>query len=429
MKLLRFSEIEQNKISELLKRPSIDYEKIFEIVKPILDDIKRNGLNAAVEYGRKLDNFSGSSVFVNENEFDLAEKNLDNKIKHALETAYKNINLFHQREFPKSFKMNTSAGVTCSREFRPIDNVGLYIPGGNAILPSTVLMLGIPAQIAKCPRVVLSTPVKGDKINEAVLYAARLCGIKEIIKIGGAHAIGLLAYGSKEFPKVNKIFGPGNQFVTAAKMLISIDSSGCAIDMPAGPSELLIIADKYASPSFIAADLLSQAEHGIDSQVILLTTSEELVEKVQLEINIQLARLPRYQIANETLKNSFILIVNNVEEAFEFSNRYAPEHLILNVKNSLEHKEKIKNAGSVFLGEYSPESAGDYASGTNHSLPTSGYASAFGAVSVESFMKSISFQFLTKEGLNKISSAIEILAETEGLMAHKNAVSIRVNND
>jgi histidinol dehydrogenase len=287
-------------------------------------------------------------------------------------------------------------------------------------------MLGIPAQLAGCPRVVLCTPVKGYKINPAVLYAAQLCGITEIIKIGGAQGIALLAYGDPSLRKVDKIFGPGNQYVTAAKLLVSIDPSGCAIDMPAGPSELLVISDESANPAFIAADLLSQAEHGKDSQVIYVTTSQEKAASVENEIDRQLESLPRKNLAQESLKNSFILITETIQDAVKFSNLYAPEHLILNLRQPDDFVKLIQNAGSVFLGEYSPESAGDYASGTNHSLPTSGFARSFSGVSVESFMKAISFQSLTKEGLESISSAIETLAEEEGLFAHKNAVTIRL---
>jgi len=426
MKKYTYDKTDEKKISELINRPGIHFDKTFDVVKPILHDVKKHGLHAAVKYAKKLDRFSASSIYVEEKEILKAERNLDKNIKSALETAYQNIRKFHVQEIPKSFKVGIRAGIFCSREFRPIDNVGLYVPGGNAVLPSTVLMLGIPAQIARCPRIVLCTPVKGKRVNYALLYAAHLCGIKEIIKIGGAQAIGLLAYGDKEFRKVDKIFGPGNQYVTASKLLVSVDPSGCPIDMPAGPSELIVIADAKANPAFIASDLLSQAEHGLDSQVVLVTTSEKLAQLVKKEINSQSADLPRHEIVEHSLKNSFILLVDNIEEALEFSNRYAPEHLILNVKNAADYTEKIHNAGSVFLGEYSPESAGDYASGTNHSLPTSGYARAFGGVGVESYMKSITFQNLTREGLKRISSAVETLAETEGLTAHKNAVTIRI---
>ena len=321
--------------------------------------------------------------------------------------------------------IETVNGVKCSREFKAVENVGLYIPGGSAMLPSTMLMLGIPAKIAGCKRVVAVSPVKGKEVNHPLLYAAKLCGINEFYKIGGAQAISLLAYGDISIPKVYKIFGPGNQFVTAAKMLVSIDPDGCSIDMIAGPSEVLIIADENADSSFVAADLLSQAEHGIDSQVVLISNSENKINEIYAELNIQLKALPRKDLAERSIGASFSLLVKDLDEAIKFSNNYAPEHLILNVKNSDKIKAQIQNAGSVFIGNYSPESAGDYASGTNHSLPTSGFAKSFGGITVESFMKSITFQELSKEGLANISNTIETLAETEGLFAHKNAVSIR----
>ena len=416
----------QKEFRILTRRPAIDFEKTYAIIKPVLNDIKMNGLSAALKYAEQFDGFSAPSIYVTENEFLKAEKSLPLIVKNALQSAYSNILSFHREELPHNINKETQPGVFCSREFRPIDNVGLYIPGGNAVLPSTVLMLGIPAQIAGCPRVVLATPVKGQVINPAVLYAAQLCGIKEIIKIGGAQAIGLLAYGDPSFSKVDKIFGPGNQYVTAAKLLVSIDPSGCAIDMPAGPSELLVISDEDANPSFVAADLLSQAEHGADSQVIYAVTSETKAKEVEKEIDRQLLSLPRKNIAEQSLSNSFILITETILDAIKFSNLYAPEHLILNVKKPDIFTKYILNAGSVFLGEYSPESAGDYASGTNHSLPTSGFARSYSGVSVESFMKAITFQSLTKEGLRGISSTVETLASEEGLFAHKKAVTIRL---
>jgi histidinol dehydrogenase len=426
MKRYLFNSLNAKAISDLTKRPAIDFEETYAVVKPILNEIKKDGLSAAIKYAKQFDGFSSISIYVKDNEFLIAERSLSPKVKIALESAYANIYSFHKEELPVKITKETQPGVLCSREFRPIDNVGLYIPGGNAVLPSTVLMLGIPAQIAGCPRVVLCTPVKGDKINPAVLYAAQLCGIRELIKIGGAQGIGLLAYGDPSFRKMDKIFGPGNQFVTAAKLLVSIDPSGCAIDMAAGPSELLVISDELANPTFIAADLLSQAEHGKDSQVIYVTTSQEKATVVENEIDRQLELLPRKNIAQESLKNSFILITDTIQDAVKFSNLYAPEHLILNVRQPDDLIKLIRNAGSVFLGEYSPESAGDYASGTNHSLPTSGFARSFSGVSVESFMKAVSFQSLTKEGLENISTAVETLAEEEGLFAHKNAVTIRL---
>ncbi len=413
-------------LKDLTKRPSIDFDKTFEAVKPILNDIKSNGLKAVLKYAKQFDSFESEEILISVEEFSEAEKKLEPKIKKALETAYKNIYKFHKRQVPKNYTLETMPGVRCSREFNAIENVGLYIPGGNAVLPSTMLMLGIPARIAGCKRVVVCSPAKNGKINFPLLYTAKLCGIKEFYKIGGAQAIGLMAYGTDSIQKVNKIFGPGNQFVTASKLLASIDADGCAIDMPAGPSEVLIIADENAEPSFVAADLLAQAEHGIDSQVILVTNSETLSTKVEAEINDQVIHLPRKQIVLKSLENSFTLITSSIDQAVSFSNLYAPEHLILNIKNPKKIKNLVENAGSVFIGGYSPESAGDYASGTNHSLPTYGYARSFNGVTVESFMKSVSFQSLTKNGLKGISETIEVLAETEELLAHKNAVTIRL---
>jgi histidinol dehydrogenase len=409
----------------LLRRPSINFDGIFNVVKPIINDVKQNGLQAALKYAKEFDGFGTTEVKVSPAEFDEAEENLDDEIKQALKTAAANIEKFHIEQILKSYSVETMPGIICSREFRAIENVGLYVPGGSAVLPSTMLMLGIPAKIAGCKRVVVCSPAKNGRINYPLLYAAKLCGIDEFYKLGGAQAIALMALGDVTIPKVDKIFGPGNQFVTAAKMLISIDPDGCAIDMPAGPSELLIIADETANPAFVAADLLSQAEHGEDSQVVLVSTSEKFIEQVNSEIAGQIQMLPRKAIAEKSFGGSFILITENIEQAIEFSNEYAPEHLIINLENSESNRDKIINAGSVFFGQYSPESVGDYASGTNHSLPTSGYAKSFGGVTVESFMKSITFQHLTKEGLKQISSAVETIAEAEGLEAHKNAVTIR----
>ena len=426
MNVFDINTLDKEQYIQLTKRPAINIESTLMIVKPIVEDVKAEGLQSVLRYAQKFDNFIGTNLFVTEEEFVEAEKELSEKVKNAIKVAYDNITKFHLQEIPKSITINTMEGITCSREFRPIDNVGLYIPGGSAILPSTVLMLGIPSQLAGCERVVLSTPVKGNKVHPAVLFAAKLCGIKEILKAGGVQAIALMAYGDKDFKKVDKIFGPGNQYVTAAKLFVSIDPAGCAIDMPAGPSEVLVIADDKANSKFIAADLLSQAEHGKDSQVVLVTTSPDIAKSVGNEVLAQLSVLPRKQIAEQALKNSFTLLVNDLDEAIEFSNQYAPEHLILHVEENSGYTNDIINAGSVFLGAYSPESVGDYASGTNHSLPTYGYARSFGGVSVESFMKTVTFQSLTKEGLQRIASTVETLAELEELAAHKNAVTIRL---
>jgi len=426
MKIFELNKLSKVEIASLAKRPAIDFSKAFGVVKPMLEDIKRNGLSSALAYAKQFDNFSGENILVSEDEFSSAEKNLSSEIKSAILTAANNIRAFHEKQTPKAYEVETMQGVICSREFRAIENVGLYIPGGSAILPSTMLMLGIPASIAGCKRVVACSPAKDGKISDVLLFAAKICGVKEFYKLGGAQAIALMAFGCKEVGKVDKIFGPGNQFVTAAKLLTSIDIEGCAIDMPAGPSEVLVIADDNANAAFVASDLLSQAEHGTDSQVVLLAFSTTFAESVVVEVEKQLHDLPRKDIASQSLNNSFILICDNHDEAISFSNNYAPEHLILHLENAESYKDIITNAGSVFLGAYSPESVGDYASGTNHSLPTYGYAKSFSGGSVESFMKSITFQQLTKEGLKCIAPTVTILAETEMLSAHKNAVTIRL---
>lgn len=426
MKTYYYEQLSPKEKKELTKRPEIKLEKTFEVVKPLLDDIKSNGLNAAVKYAKTFDGFEGTNLLVTEAEFTEAEKTLDENTKTALLTAAKNIESFHRLQIPESYTVETMPRIECSREFRAIENVGLYIPGGSAVLPSTMLMLGIPAKLAGCKRVVACSPAKNGLINAPLLYAAKLCGVSEFYKIGGAQAIALMAYGAEGIENVNKIFGPGNQYVTAAKMLVSTDFSGCAIDMPAGPSEVLVIADENADPAFIASDLLSQAEHGSDSQAVLITTSPRLADDTLKEVSIQLQKLPRMEFAEKALEGSFALITKDIDEAVSFSNSYAPEHLILHLDNAESIKKDIVNAGSVFIGKYSPESVGDYASGTNHSLPTYGYAKNYSGVNVGSFMKSITFQKLTKDGLEKIAPTVETLADTEGLFAHKNAVTIRL---
>jgi histidinol dehydrogenase len=426
MRYYYLNKLSQDETALLIKRPAIDLEKTLDIVKPILNNIKVKGLKAALDYAKQFDGFDSEEVLVTKKEFDEAEIKLDGRIKSALITAFNNIEKFHLKQFPEKYETETMAGINCCREFRAIENVGLYIPGGSAVLPSTMLMLGIPSKIAGNPRVIACSPSKNNKINLPLLFAAKLCGIEEFCKLGGAQAVGLMAYGDNNVLKVNKIFGPGNQYVTAAKLLVSIDPEGCSIDMPAGPSEVLVIADSTANPSFVAADLLSQAEHGADSQVVLITTTLGMANDIELELVNQLEQLPRKSIASKALENSFVLITEDIIKAIEFSNKYAPEHLIINVKEPENYVRNILNAGSVFLGQYSPESAGDYASGTNHSLPTYGYTKTYSGVSVESFMKSITFQNLTREGLTNISGTVETLAEVEGLLAHKNAVHIRL---
>lgn len=425
MKIIDFNKISRKRKQELLKRPSIDMEKTYQIVKPILDNIKRDGLRSILNYSSKFDGYTGKQIKVTTKEFEVSEENVTKEFKSAIKIAARNIKNFHLKQLPQKYSIETMPGIKCYREFRSIDNAGLYIPGGTAILPSTLLMLAIPAIIAGCKRIVVCSPTD-NKINPEVLFVAKYLGIKEFYKVGGAQAIGLMAYGTKIIKKVDKIFGPGNQYVTAAKALVSIDLNGCAIDMIAGPSEVLVIADDLANPEFIAADLLSQAEHGNDSQVILCTTSETLARRVLKELKVQSIILERKSFVEKSLKNSFAIVFNSLDEAIIFSNSYAPEHLILNFKKVKSYLSKVQNAGSVFIGKYSPESVGDYASGTNHSLPTYGYAKSIGGVSVEQFMKGITFQELSKKGLNNIAGTVIELAETEKLQAHANAVKIRL---
>jgi histidinol dehydrogenase len=426
MKIYDLNKLSSRRLNDLLKRPSVYSAEYFDSVSLIINKVKSGGLKEAIKFAKKYDDFSAKNIFVQKEEFSEAEKLIGKNERKALKTAFENIYKFHTAQLPKDIKINTMRGITCSRKYKPISNVGLYIPGGNAVLPSTVLMLGIPAKIAGCRRVVISTPVKGNKINPYVLYAAKLCGINEVVKIGGVQGIALMAYGDKKIQKVDKIFGPGNKYVTLAKKIVSQDFDSVAIDMAAGPSEVLVIADDYANPSYVASDLLSQAEHGGDSQVILTCTSKSFAENVRKEIALQSEILVRKEIVMESLKNSRIFIAKNIEQAIELSNVYAPEHLILNVQNSEKYVDKINNAGSVFLGELSPESAGDYASGTNHSLPTYGLAKTTGGVTVEMFMKSITYQKLSRQGLKNISDVVITLANIEKLQAHANAVKVRL---
>jgi histidinol dehydrogenase len=425
MKKYYLKNLSETQIKKLTQRKNISSVFVRESVNKIISDVKSKGIKSALRYAQKFDGFSSKKFFVTEEEFEEAEKILDDKTKKAILSAYRNIYKFHKEQTPKNYSVETVNGVKCERKFIPIENVGLYIPAGTAPLPSTMLMLGVPAQIAGCKRVVAASPTN-DKIHPSILFAGKLCGINEFIKIGGVQAIALLAYGDKNFKKADKIFGPGNQFVTQAKSLVSIDPDGCSIDMIAGPSEVLVIADKFANPSFIAADLLSQAEHGKDSLAILVTDSEKIYEKVLKEIINQLKHLDRKKFAEASLKNSFCLITDSIEEAFNFSNEFAPEHLIINCKKSIHLSKKVVNAGSVFIGQYTPESAGDYASGTNHSLPTYGFAKSIGGVSVEMFMKAITFQSISKQGLKNLSETVISLAETESLQAHANAVRVRL---
>jgi histidinol dehydrogenase len=413
---------------ELLTRPVFDSSLLFEIVQKILNDVKENGDKAIKEYSEKFDKVILGKLEVTEEEIAEAEKLISLNLKQAIEMARRNIWKFHSEQQQDLPEIQTSPGVYCWQKAIAIEKVGLYVPGGTAPLFSTVLMLGIPAQIAECKEVILCTPPnKEGKIHPAVLYAAKIAGIHRIFKIGGTQAIAAMAYGTETVPKVYKIFGPGNQYVTAAKQLVSLHD--VAIDMPAGPSEVEVIADETTNPEFVAADLLSQAEHGIDSQTILITVSEKLVEPVLEQIEIQIEQLPRKEIARKALENSKIFVLKTLEEAVEMTNEYAPEHLIINTRYSMGVAANIVNAGSVFLGDYSPESAGDYASGTNHTLPTNGFAKAYNGVNLDSFVRKITFQQITQEGLTNLSNAIILMAENEELVAHANAVKIRIEKE
>ena len=412
---------------ELCTRPNLDKKELEQSVKEILERVKKHGNEALFSYTEKFDGVKINELCVTENEITNAQDKVCNALKQAIQTAKANIEKFHLSQKETTQPIETMAGVVCWRKSIGIEKVGLYIPGGSAPLFSTILMLGIPAVQADCKKIVLCTPPdKTGKINPAILYTAKLVGITEIYKIGGAQAIAAMAYGTASVPKVYKIFGPGNQFVTKAKELIQQD--GVAIDMPAGPSELLVIADATCNPAFVAADLLAQAEHGSDSQVILVSSEEQVLEQTQKELSVQLALLPRKGIAQEALKNSKAILCASIEECIELSNCYAPEHLIIAAEKTDDYAAKIINAGSVFLGNYSCESAGDYASGTNHTLPTNGFARSYSGVSYDSFVKKITFQKLSAKGIKNIGPAIEVMALAEELYAHKNAVTLRLNS-
>jgi len=414
--------------AELLARPVFDSSELFSIVEKVLSDVQKNGDKAVRNYTAKFDKITLESFEVTSDEMVEAENLVSKQLKQAIEMARRNIWKFHVEQQQDLPEIQTSPGVLCWQKAVAIDKVGLYVPGGTAPLFSTVLMLGIPASIAECKEIVLCTPPNAEgKVHPAVLYAARIAGIHRVFKIGGIQAIAALAYGTETVPKVYKIFGPGNQYVTAAKQLVSLRD--VAIDMPAGPSEVEVLADNTANPAYVAADLLSQAEHGADSQSILITVDESLVEKVLEQIELQLEQLPRKELAKKSLSNSKIIVVKTLEEAVEMTNEYAPEHLIISTHYHNGVAANITNAGSVFLGNYSPESAGDYASGTNHTLPTNGYAKAYSGVNLDSFVRKITFQQLSKEGLTNLSNAIILMAENEDLQAHSNAVKIRLDNE
>lgn len=411
---------------ELLKRPVMNTESLFGTVQGIIDRVKAGGDEAVLQYEMQFDKVSLSALAVSSEEFDEAENLIDEELKAAIRLAAGNISAFHAAQRFVGKKVETQPGVTCWQKAVPIEKVGLYIPGGTAPLFSTVLMLAVPACIAGCREIVLCTPPgKDGKVHPAVLFAARVAGVQRVFKAGGVQAIAAMAYGTESIPKVYKIFGPGNQYVTAAKQLVSLRD--VAIDMPAGPSEVEVLADATANPVFVAADLLSQAEHGVDSQAVLITTSKELQQAVKDEVERQLDLLPRKEIAARSLANSKLIVVKDMEEAVEMTNAYAPEHLIVETENYMAVAEQIVNAGSVFLGTLTPESAGDYASGTNHTLPTNGYAKAYSGVSLDSFIRKMTFQEIKPEGLCKIGPAIEVMAANESLDGHKNAVSVRLD--
>ena len=413
--------------SALTSRPTKEAQDLQKIVLDVFEKIQSEKDKALIDFTEKFDKVKLSSLEVSTEEIEEAKPLISEELKQAIQLAASNIEKFHSVQREEIKVIETTKGVNCWRESRGIENVGIYIPGGTAPLFSTTLMLGIPAKLAGCENIILCTPPnKSGKVHPAILYTANLIGIEKIYKVGGIQAIGALTFGTETIQKVDKIFGPGNQYVTAAKQVAQ--NFGVAIDMPAGPSEVLVIADETSVPKYVAADLLSQAEHGIDSQVILLTNNEQTLNETISEINTQLAILPRKELAAQALENSRGIVLNSIQECVSFSNIYAPEHLIFACETAENYIDKIINAGSVFLGNYSCESAGDYASGTNHTLPTNGYAKNYSGVSLDSFIKKITFQKLTTEGIQNIGPAIELMAEAEELFAHKNAVTLRLND-
>lgn len=425
MKQIKYPSREQ--WTDILRRPALNTESLFDTVRGIINRVRAEGDVAVIEYEATFDKAILASLAVTEAELAEGVALVSEELKAAISLAKKNIETFHASQRFVGHKVETMEGVTCWQKAVGIEKVGLYIPGGTAPLFSTVLMLAVPAKIAGCKEIVLCTPPdKNGKIHPAILFAAQMAGVSKIFKAGGVQAIAAMAYGTESVPKVYKIFGPGNQYVTAAKQLVSLRD--VAIDMPAGPSEVEVLADDSANPVFVAADLLSQAEHGVDSQAVLITTSEKLQGDVMKEVERQLAELPRREIAEKSLANSKLILVKDMDEALELTNEYAPEHLIIETENYREIAERVINAGSVFLGSFSPESAGDYASGTNHTLPTNGYAKAYSGVSLDSFIRKITFQEIRPEGMKAIGPAIEIMAANEQLDAHKNAVSVRLRD-
>lgn len=423
MQIIKYPERKDWK--QLLQRPYVDNRSVLESVQQILNAVKQHGDEAVASFTKKFDGVELENFLVSQEEINEACDNLPTELKKAISQAQLNIEKFHRSQLSEREIIETMPGVQCWRKHVGIEKVGLYVPGGTAPLFSTVLMLAIPAKLAGCREIVLCTPCNRDgKVHPAVLFSSQSVGVNKIYKIGGAQAIAAMAYGTDTIDAVYKIFGPGNQYVTAAKQLVQMQ--GVSIDMPAGPSEVCLMADETADPSFVAADLLSQAEHGVDSQVLLVSNSEDVVNKVQEELSRQLSKLPRKEIAERALGNSKAIVLNHIDEAIELVNEYASEHLIISCEGADAIAEKITNAGSVFIGNYSPESVGDYASGTNHTLPTNGFARMYSGVSIDSYVKKITYQKLSQEGLNKIANTVIVMAEAEGLDAHANAVKVRM---
>jgi len=417
--------LSEAEINNLCKRSAVDFSAIMPVVSDIIEQVKSDGDQALRDLTLKFDGVDPNPLMIDVPSAD--NIHLPDHVKAAFDQAYKNLVLFHRAQTPIPLTVETMPGVVCTREARPLASVGLYVPGGTAVLPSSVLMLAVPAQIAGCKEVIVATPPRKDgSIAPEVLYCAALTGVKKILRAGGAQAIATMAYGTESVPKVDKLFGPGNQYVTCAKMMLQLSDALVSIDMPAGPSEVLVMADETANPVFVAADLLSQAEHGADSQVVFVSTSQKLAADVETELFSQLETLPRVEFAKKALENSLIILVDSMEEAAQFSNRWAPEHLIISSDNANQIKHLIQHAGSVFVGHWTPESAGDYASGTNHTLPTSGYAKMYSGVSLDSFYTFVTFQEISEDGLALLGPVVEIMADSEGLEAHKRAVSLRL---
>ncbi len=426
MKTFNLNSLSEEQRRQLIQRPKMDFTSIFGIVQPIIDEVEQQGDTAVLAFTEQFDNISLEKTTISPNEMEVI---LEDDVKSAIDVAFSNIKAFHEAQVQPVLELETMPGVRCRKVMKPIERVGLYVPGGTAILPSTAMMLSIPAMIAECSTIVLATPPNTEgRVPDEVMYIAQKAGVTDILLAGGAQAVAAMAFGTESVSKVDKIFGPGNQYVTAAKMLLQNSEAQIAIDMPAGPSEVLVIADEAANPAYVAADLLSQAEHGADSQVVLVAISGFDVDALKAELTKQLDALPRKEFAGKALDNSFIITVDSVHEAIQYSNEYAPEHLIINIADAESILDEITNAGSVFFGAFTPESVGDYASGTNHTLPTYGYARMYSGVNLASFQKSITMQTLTAEGLQLLGPAVEKLAESEGLDAHKNAVTLRLKD-